>query len=63
MIILPTRRRLIMRRDSLYEHLYAILQHASIHQVEEILRQIHSINQRLRTYFIRQHEAKEIFND
>ena len=51
MIELPTRRRLERRREKLYAHLHSILQTASIVQVENIMRQIHSINFKLRTYF------------
>ena len=65
MILLPTRRRLERRRDALYQHLQSILQHASIHQVENIMQQIHGINLKLKTYFQRElkHEPKEIFPD
>ena len=65
MIILPTRRRLERRRDALYSHLLSVLCRASIYEVESIMRQIHIINLKLRTYFIRegQHEAAEIFED
>lgn len=63
MIILPTRRRLERRRDQLYQHLESILQHASVEQVETIMRKIHLINLRLRTYFKRDNEPKEIFED
>ena len=63
MIILPTRQRLIKRRDALYDHLESIINCASVHQVEDVMRKIHNINLRLRTYFIREHEPKEIFNE
>ena len=63
MIILPTRRRLEQRRDKLYSHLEAIVNCASIHQVEDILRQIHIINLRLKTYFKSTREPEEYFND
>ena len=65
MILLPTRRRLERRRDALYRHLHAIIKDASVHEVEDIMRKIHGINLKLRTYFIRegQHEAKELFED
>ena len=63
MIILPTRQRLIRRRDALYEHLESIIDCASVHQVEDVMRKIHNINLKLRTYFIREHEPKEIFNE
>ena len=60
MIILPTRRRLERRRDSLYERLLAILPAASIGQVEDIMRKIHIINLKLKTYFNKaQYEATE----
>jgi hypothetical protein len=64
MIVLPTRHRLERRRDALYQHLQSILQTASVSQVEAIMRRIHCINLRLRTYFIRegQYETKETFN-
>ena len=61
MILLPTRRRLERRRDDLYQNLQSILQHASIHQVENIMRQIHGINKRLKTYFVRDHDPEELF--
>lgn len=61
MIILPTRKRLERRRDKLYAHLESIINSASIHQVENILRQIHVINLRLRTYFKREREPEEYF--
>jgi len=61
MIILPTRKRLEKRRDKLYAHLESIINSASIHQVENILRQIHVINLRLRTYFKREREPEEYF--
>lgn len=51
MIELPTRRRLERRRDRLYAHLHYILHNASVIQVENIMRQIHGINLKLRTYF------------
>ena len=51
MIELPTRRRLERRRDRLYAHLHSILHNASVVQVENIMRQIHGINFKLRTYF------------
>lgn len=51
MIVLPTRRRLERRRDALYQHLQTILQHASVSQVEDIMRQIHGITLRLKSYF------------
>lgn len=60
MIILPTRRRLESRRDALYERLMNTL---SIHQTEDIMRRIHIINLKLRTYFKREHEPKELFED
>ena len=63
MIILPTRRKLIKKREALYEHLYSILQYAPIQQVEEIMRRIHAINYRLRSYFRREHEPEQIFED
>ena len=62
MIILPTRRRLERHREALYGHLHTIIQHASVHQVEDIMQQIHGINLKLKTYFKR-HESKEIFTD
>ena len=64
MILLPTRRRLERRRDALYKRLH-LLQNASVHEVECIMRKIHAINFKLKTYFIRegQHEATELFED
>lgn len=63
MIVLPTRQKLIRRRDALYERLYSILECCHYQQVEDCMRKIHGINLRLRTYFIREHEPKEVFND
>ena len=63
MIILPTRKRLISRRDALYDKLKSSLQCASIHEVEDIMRKIHNINLKLRTYFIQKHEPQEFFDD
>jgi hypothetical protein len=65
MIILPTRQRLVRRRDNLYKRLDAIIQIASVHQVENIMREIHGINLKLRSYFVRENERepKEIFLD
>lgn len=63
MILLPTRRRLEQRRDLLYENLYYNLSHASVHNVEAVMRKIHGINLKLRNYFQREHEPKEIFED
>ena len=63
MIVLPTRRKLERRRDRLYAQLTNILLTSSIHQVENIMRQIHFINLRLRTYFKSAREPKEIFSE
>lgn len=65
MIVLPTRRRLERRRDALHRYLATIATSASIHAVEDIMRQIHGINLKLRNYFIRegQHEAAELFEE
>lgn len=64
MILLPTRRRLERRRDALYKRLQ-LTKNASVHDVEDIMRKIHSINLKLKTYFKRegQHEAEELFDD
>ena len=59
MIILPTRQRLERRRDKLYIHLHHIIDCASVCQVEDIMRQIHGINLRLKTYFKPQREPQE----
>ena len=63
MILLPTRQKLIRRRDALYEKLWSIIPCCSYQQVEEYMRRIHGINLKLRTYFIREHESKELFLD
>lgn len=63
MILLPTRQRLISRRDALYRRLDANIKVASVHQVESIMRDIHGINLKLRSYFISEHEPKEVFCD
>lgn len=65
MIILPTRRRLERRRDALYRNLLKNIHRASVWQVEDIMRKIHTINLRLRTYFDRdeKYETREIFED
>ena len=64
MIVLPTKRRLERRRESLYRYLMS-LHCASIHQVEDIMRKIHIINLKLKIYFKRkeQYEAGEFFED
>ena len=62
MIELPTRRRLERRRDRLYAYIDSILHSASAVQVENVMRQIHSINLRLRTYF-KNKEPQELFID
>ena len=63
MIVLPTRRKLERRRERLYAQLKNILLTSSIHQVENIMRQIHAINLRLKNYFQRDmnHEPQEKF--
>lgn len=65
MIVLPTRRRLERRRNKLYQHLESILQHASVQQVEDIMRQIHIINLKIKSYFVkeRNYEPTEFFED
>ena len=65
MIVLPTRRRLERRRDALYKYLYKIVTSESVHEVEDIMRQIHGINFKLKNYFVRegQHEAAELFEE
>lgn len=63
MIILPTRQRLEKRREKLYTHLNSIISCSNRHQVENIMRQIHFINLRLRTYFKSAREPKEIFSE
>lgn len=63
MILLPTRRRLINRRDELYSKLNNVIECGSVQHLEQIMRQIHCINLKLRTYFIRKHEPKEVFDD
>ena len=61
MIVLPTRKRLESRRDELYQRLLSSIDHASVHQVEDIMRRIHMINLKLITYFSR-NDPKEIFD-
>ena len=65
MIVLPTRRRLERRRDALYKQLHLHLQCLSVREVEDIMRKIHGINFKLKTYFIRQdgHEPAELFEE
>ena len=65
MIELPTKRRLERRRERLYAYLDSIIRFASTHQVESIMRQIHGINLKLRTYFKGgiDRETKELFID
>ena len=63
MLQLPTRRRLESRRDALYLHLRSILGQSSVCQVEDIMRHIHILNAKLRTYFHHDDEPKEIFPD
>jgi hypothetical protein len=65
MIVLPTKRRLERRRDALYKQLHLYWQRISVHDMEEILRKIHGINFKLKSYFIREgeHEAAELFEE
>ena len=63
MIILPTRRNLIRKRDALYERLYSDIGTVSVHQTEDIMRRINIINGKLRTYFLQAYEPKEVFID
>jgi len=64
MIILPTRRKLIRKRDALYQQLEEVVHCATIHQIEDIMRKIHGINLKLKTYFRRnEYEPKEVFKD
>ena len=52
MIILPTRRNLIRKRDALYERLYSDIGTVSVHQTEDIMRRNNIINGKLRTKFL-----------
>jgi hypothetical protein len=63
MIELPTKRRLERRRDRLYNHLLSVIHHATIIEVEDIMRKIHIINHKLYTCFRGgiEHETKELF--
>jgi hypothetical protein len=64
MIILPTKRKLERRRDILYERLDTLIHIPnSVRQTEDIMRRIHMINLRLRTYFTKGHEPKELFDE
>lgn len=63
MIILPTRRNLIRKRDALYERLNADIGTVSVHQTEDIMRRINIINGKLQTYFLQAYEPKEIFTE
>lgn len=56
MIVLPAKKILIRKRAALYDKLHCIAQHTSVSQVEDIMRNIHRINMRLKTYFNRQNE-------
>lgn len=56
MIPLPSKQKLIVRRKALYDKLDNIIQFCSIEQVEETMREIHRINMRIRTYFVRKKE-------
>jgi hypothetical protein len=64
MIELPTKRRLERRRDKLYNRLQSVLPHASIIEVEDIMRMIHIINHKLYTCFRGgiERETKELFD-
>lgn len=63
MIALPVRQKLISKRDNLYIRLYSIIHIADIHQVEAIMRQIHTINLRLLIYYKEQgRTVKNKFN-
>ena len=64
MIVLPTRRRLERRRDALYKQLHSYFLRLSVCEVEDIMRKIHCINFKLRTYFIREgNEPAELFEE
>lgn len=51
MIELPTQRRLERRCERLYAYLNKILHKATIQEVENVMRQIHFINLKIRIYF------------
>lgn len=59
MIILPTHKNLLKKRNELYEHMRSIVQCSSIHQIEDTMRKIHGINLKIRNYFIREYDYKE----
>lgn len=63
MIVISSRRKLIRRRDALYEHLLSVVHHAPPQQVEDIMRKVHIINHRLVSYIVKENEPKEIFNE
>ena len=63
MIILPTRQRLERRRERLYAYMHSAINSISVSQTEDIMRQIHRINLRLKTYFKRGREPQEFFNE
>ena len=67
MIVLPAKKKLIRKRAELYAHLSSIIHIAPAQHVENIMRQIHCINFRLRTYFQRERDplamSDEEYND
>lgn len=56
MIELPARQILTEHRDTLYKHLASIVGSASVHHVEDVVREIHIVNCKLRGYFVRDHQ-------
>lgn len=65
MILLPGKRKIERRRDQLYHKLNMVITCGSVMQVEDIMRRIHIINLRLKTYFKGgiSREPEEVFND
>jgi hypothetical protein len=61
MIILPSRNRLNRRASALYAKLLAAMQHASVSQVEDVMRRIHIINLKILNYGTQTKETVEIF--
>lgn len=58
MIELPAREILTEHRDTLYKHLTSIVGCASVHHVEDVVREIHLVNSKLRGYYVREHQPK-----
>ena len=64
MIELVTRKRLRRRRDAIYQHIISDIHSIQLHHLEELMRSIHILNLRIKSYdTIPQQEPEEIFQE